>query len=223
MHSAAVLFDLDGTLADTAPDLGAALNRLLEEEGRSALPMEILRPHVSGGARSLIQAGFARVPGDDDFPRLTTRFLEHYAASLCVATELFPGVLAMLEVLEQRGLKWGIVTNKAQRFALPLVEQLGLRRRAACIVSGDTALRPKPHPAPLLLACAALQESPVSVSYVGDDRRDIVAGRAAGLSTVTAAYGYLGGEDHYATWQADAVIDQPGDLLALLGKPEYYG
>jgi len=218
MPRTAVLFDLDGTLADTAPDLGGALNRLLEEEGRPALPIELLRSHVSGGARTLILAGFARVPGDEDFPRLTTRFLEHYAAALCVATRLFPGVLAMLDTLEQRGLKWGIVTNKSQRFALPLVEQLGLRRRAACIVSGDTALRPKPHPAPLLLACAALQEDPASVSYVGDDLRDIVAGRAAGLRTVTAAYGYLGGEEHYDTWRADAVIGEPGDLPALLGQ-----
>jgi len=220
MPRGAVLFDLDGTLADTAPDLGAALNRLLEEEGRAQLPLGLLRSHVSGGARSLILAGFALGPGDEDFPRLATRFLEHYAAALCVATQLFPGILSLLEALEQRNLKWGIVTNKAQRFALPLIEQLGLRRRAACIVSGDTALRPKPHPAPLLLACAALQVSPANASYVGDDLRDIVAGRAAGLRTITAAYGYLGGEAHYATWQADAVISAPGDLLGLLGKQE---
>ena len=214
--AAAILFDLDGTLADTAPDLGGALNLLLAEANRPTLPLARLRPYVSGGARALIREGFGLLPQDGAYAPLLARFLQHYEAALCVATVLFPGVDAMLAGLEQRGLAWGIVTNKAQRFALPLVEQLGLRRRAACVVSGDTAWRPKPHPAPLLLGCAALQVAPDQAAYVGDDRRDIVAGRAAGMRTVTAAYGYLGGDEHYAAWQADAVILQPGDLLALL-------
>ena len=214
--SRAVLFDLDGTLADTAPDLGAALNRLLQEHERATLPLAQLRPHVSGGARALIKAGFGLSPGQEAYAGLAARFLEHYEAALCVATVLFPGTAAMLDALEQRAIKWGIVTNKAQRFALPLVAQLGLHRRAACVVSGDSALHPKPHPAPLLLACAALQVSPAEAAYVGDDLRDILAGRAAGMHTVTASYGYLGGAEHYDSWQADSVIHQPGDLLALV-------
>lgn len=214
--SAAVLFDLDGTLADTAPDLGAALNRLLIEEGRAALPLAQLRPHVSGGARALIREGFGLQASDAAYAALAERFLAHYAAALCVGTRLFPGVADLLAGLEQRRIPWGIVTNKAQRFALPLSEQLGLRQRAACVIGGDSALRPKPHAAPLLLACAALQVEPGQVAYVGDDLRDIVAGRAAGLRTVTAAYGYLGGDTHYSSWQADAVIATPLDLLAVL-------
>ena len=216
---AAVLFDLDGTLADTAPDLGGALNCLLREDGRPELPLAQLRPHVSGGARALIWAGYGLSAEDQGYASLTARFLAHYESALCLATTLFAGVDTMLATLEQAGIKWGIVTNKAQRFALPLTDQLGLRSRAACIVSGDSAWRPKPHPSPLLLGCAALQIDPASVSYVGDDRRDIDAGRAAGLRTVAAAYGYLGGEGHYDTWQADEVIFQPGDLLALLIRP----
>ena len=218
MPSSAVLFDLDGTLADTAPDLGAAVNRLLEEDGRAALPLATLRPHVSGGARALLQAGFGIAPADPAMPALAERFLAHYARALCVATELFPGVPMLLDALDARGIKWGIVTNKAQRFALPLVERLGLRARAACVVSGDTAARPKPHPAPLFMACAALGVVPTDTVYVGDDLRDIVAGRAAGLTTIVAAYGYLGGEGHYSSWQADAAIAEPGDLLALIGR-----
>lgn len=213
----AVLFDLDGTLADTAPDLGGALNRLLAEEGRAQLALPELRPHVSGGARGLIQIGFKLSPGDADFAALVSRFLEHYQGALCAGTELFPGMAELLDALEERGIKWGVVTNKAQRFTLPLVEQLGLRHRAACIVSGDSALRPKPDAAPLLLACAALQVAPERSIYVGDDRRDIVAGRAAGLRTVTAAYGYLGGDEPFETWPADAIIGEPAEILGLLG------
>ena len=215
-HTAAVLFDLDGTLADTAPDLGAALNRLLAEEQRALLPLAQLRPHVSGGARALLRAGFGLQPEDPAYAGFNARFLAHYATSLCVDTVLFPGVPELLERLEQEGIRCGIVTNKAQRFALPLVRQLGLAARAACVVSGDTAVRPKPHPEPLLFACAALQVAPARTAYVGDDLRDIQAGQAAGLATVTAAYGYLGGDSHYSDWQADAVIAAPADLADIL-------
>jgi len=214
----AVLFDLDGTLADTAPDLGGALNRLLEEEGRTPLPLPQLRPHVSGGARGLIRVGFQLAPSDEDFPGLVSRFLDHYRDALCAGTALFPGVAALLDAIEARGLKWGVVTNKAQRFTLPLVEQLGLLQRADCIVSGDSALRPKPDPSPLFLACAVLQAAPERAIYVGDDLRDIAAGRAAGTRTVTAAYGYLGGEAHYETWQADAIVNDPLEIIGLLDR-----
>ncbi|HUW37198.1 MAG TPA: HAD-IA family hydrolase [Rhodocyclaceae bacterium] len=215
---AAVLFDLDGTLADTAPDLGGALNRLLEEEGRAPLPLPQLRPHVSGGARGLIRAGFGLAPGDADYPGLVERFLEHYRGALCAGTVMFPGVAALLDGIEARGIKWGVVTNKAQRFTLPLVEQLGLLQRAGCIVSGDSALRPKPDPSPLLLACAALRVAPEHVIYVGDDLRDIVAGRAAGMRTVAAAYGYLGGDEPYQSWRADEVVSDPLDIIGLLER-----
>lgn len=213
----AVLFDLDGTLADTAPDLGGALNRLLNEEGLPALPLQQLRPHVSGGARGLIQAGFGLFPGDAAYAGLVVRFLRHYENNLCTDSTLFPGMAELLETLEERGIKWGIVTNKQQRFTLPLVELLGLRRRAGCIVSGDSAPRPKPHPAPLYLACAAIKVAPGQSIYVGDDLRDIVAGKAAGMRTVTAAYGYLGVDEPFETWQADAIIHDPMEILGMIG------
>jgi len=213
----AVLFDLDGTLADTAPDLGGALNRLLNEEGRPPLPLEHLRPYVSSGARGLIQIGFGLFPSDAGYAALVPRFLEHYRNNLCNETTLFPGIAELLDSLDEHGIKWGVVTNKAQRFTLPLIEQLGLRQRAACIVSGDSAPRPKPHPAPLLLACVASQVEPSQAIYVGDDLRDIVAGRAAGMRTVTAGYGYLGVAEPFDTWQADAIIDTPSEILGLLG------
>lgn len=214
---ATVLFDLDGTLADTAPDLGGALNRLLVEENLAPLPLQQLRPHVSGGARGLIQIGFRLSPGDAAYAALVHRFLEHYQSDLCTGTTLFPGMEELLDSLEERGIKWGVVTNKPQRFTLPLFEKLGLRHRAACIVSGDSAPRPKPHPASLLLACAATQVAPEQAIYVGDDLRDIVAGRAAGMRTVTAAYGYLGVAEPFESWGADAIIREPSEILGLLG------
>ena len=216
MKIEAVLFDLDGTLADTAPDLGGALNRLLTEEGLAPLPLQQLRPYVSGGARGLIQVGFGLFPTDVGYAALVPRFLEHYRHNLCNETTLFPGIEELLESLEERGIKWGVVTNKPQRFTLPLVEKLGLRQRAACIVSGDTSPRPKPHPAPLLLACATAQVAPEQAIYVGDDQRDIVAGKAAGMRTVTAAYGYLGVAEPFETWQADVIIHKPSEILSLL-------
>ena len=215
---AAVLFDLDGTLADTAPDLGGALNRLLAEEGRAPLPPYQLRPHVSGGARGLIRVGFGLAPGDAEYSALVERFLDHYRGALCEGTVLFPGVAALLDGIEARGLKWGVVTNKAQRFTLPLIERLGLAQRAGCIVSGDSTPHPKPDPSPLFLACSTLQVAPGQTIYVGDDRRDIIAGRAAGMRTVTAAYGYLGGDEPYQTWQADEVIHEPLDIIGLLDR-----
>ncbi|MDD5176994.1 MAG: HAD-IA family hydrolase [Sterolibacterium sp.] len=212
----AVLFDLDGTLADSAPDLGAALNLLLAEESRPPLALEQMRPHASNGVRGLLAAGFGITPGNADYAGFAKRFLDHYENLLCQGTVLFPGVTELLSELDQRGVCWGIVTNKVQRFTLPLVEGLGLRQRAACIVSGDSSPRAKPYPEPLLLACIAAQVKPSSSLYVGDDLRDIVAGRAAGLSTAAAAYGYLGSDTPPGSWQADAVIDHPAEILGLL-------
>ena len=212
----AVLFDLDGTLADTAPDLCTALNLLLAEEGNPPMTVEQARPHASSGARGLLGGAFGIAPGDAAYAALAQRFLIHYERVLCQATVLFPGIAELLVELDRLGLRWGIVTNKAQRYTLPLTEALGLRQRSFCIVSGDSSPRAKPHPAPLLLACAALQVPPARSLYVGDDLRDIVAGRAAGMGTVAAAYGYLGVEAVVASWQADAVVAQPGEILGLL-------
>lgn len=214
----AVLFDLDGTLADSAPDLGAALNLLLLEEGKAPLPQEQARPHTSSGVRGLLGAGFDLHPGDADYAALAKRFLDHYERLLCQGTRLFPGILELLDGLDQRGVRWGIVTNKTQRFTLPLVEGLGLRQRAACIISGDTSPRAKPHPDPLLLGCVAARVAPARSLYVGDDLRDIVAGRSAGLGTVAVAYGYLGVEMPIDAWQADAIVTEPEQILGLLGS-----
>lgn len=214
----AVLFDLDGTLADTAPDLGGALNRLLVEEGRPALPLEKYRPHTSNGTRGMLAIGFDIVPADPPYADLARRFLQHYENALCEHTVLFPDIAELLSSLEARGIRWGVVTNKPQRFTLPLLEGLGLRQRCACIVSGDSTPLPKPDPAPLLLACATAKVRPSHSLYVGDDARDIVAGRAADMITVAAAWGYLGVDVPIASWQAHAIIHRPDEVLGLLDR-----
>jgi len=213
--SKAVLFDLDGTLADTAPDLGAALNALRIENGHTALPIEQLRPHVSAGARGLIGAGFGIQPQSPDYSRLQQRFLALYEAALCVASHLFDGMADHLAELERHDIPWGIVTNKSQRFAVPLVEALGLRQRAACIVSGDSAPRPKPHVHPMSLASAIIGVAAADCIYVGDDERDIVAGRAAGMMTIAAAWGYLGDAKPPRDWGANAIASTPQDIFRL--------
>ena len=212
----AVLFDLDGTLADTAPDLGDALNRLLAEEGRPALAAGIYRPYVSQGSRGLLGIGFGLGPGDDAYAALQKRFLAYYEARLCEGTRLFEGMAELIEALERKDIAWGVVTNKPARFTLPLMERLGLRGRAASIVSGDSTVRPKPAPDPLLLACAEAGVPPTATLFVGDDLRDIQAGKAARTGTVAAAYGYLSGETPLDDWGADARIDHPLELLSLL-------
>lgn len=212
----AVFFDLDGTLADTAPDLGGALNRLLLEEGRPALAMTTLRPYVSAGTRGMLHIGFGLAPADPAYAELQRRFLALYEASLCVATSLFDGMAPLLEALENQGIAWGIVTNKPERFTLPLAALLGLAGRAAAIVSGDSTPTPKPSPAPLLLACATAGVAPGQALYVGDDLRDVQAARAAGMRSVAALWGYLGDGLPVADWGADEIIEHPGDLLDLL-------
>jgi 2-phosphoglycolate phosphatase len=212
----AVFFDLDGTLADTAPDLGGALNRLLRERGRVPLNMATLRPHVSAGTRGMIGVGFGLAPQDEAYAGLAQRFLELYAANLCDGTRLFDGMAALLEHLEGRNIRWGIVTNKPERFTVPLAERLGLSKRAAAIVSGDSVPTPKPAPDALLLACATAEVAPERTLYVGDDLRDVQAAHAAGIRAVAAAWGYLGDGQTISEWGADATIDSPLDLLNLL-------
>lgn len=208
----AVLFDLDGTLADTAPDLGAATNRLLEEEGRPALPLATLRPYTSSGVRGLLRASFDIGPDDSRYERLAARFLAHYEARLCEDTVLFNGIAELIDTLETAGLRWGIVTNKRRRFTDPLVARLGLSPRTPCVVSGDTTAEAKPSALPVLHACTLLGVAPHRALYVGDDLRDIQAGRNAGCGTVAVSYGYLGHSGPLGTWGADLIVDHPDQL-----------
>jgi len=213
---ALVLFDLDGTLADTAPDLAAAANACLSARGREPLPLGELRPWASHGARGLLHRAFGLAPGDPDYEALRVEFVQRYESALCVHTTLFAGVETLLARLDAAGLRWGIVTNKVSRLTNPLVRLLGLDARAACIVSGDTAVRPKPDPAPILHAldqCGCTQAAGI---YVGDDRRDIDAGRAAGVRTCAAAYGYSAQREDVLDWRADHVIQAPLELLDWL-------
>ena len=212
----AVLFDLDGTFADTAPDLCYALNLMRTARGLAPVALEVTRPVTSMGARGLLNAGFGIQPDHPDYQAMRDEFLDLYEQNLCHETVLFPGTLELLAVVESRGLKWGIVTNKAERFALPLLEQLHMGNRAACMIGGDTTGKLKPHPEPLLAASRRIAVAPAACVYVGDDQRDIDAGRAAGMMTVAVTYGYLNGSDP-AAWGADAVIGHPQELLAHLG------
>jgi len=212
----AVFFDLDGTLADTAPDLGGALNELLAERGRPALAMATLRPFVSAGTRGMLGIGFGLAPDHPDYPDLARRFLERYAARLCVGTRLFDGMAELLAELERRGIAWGVVTNKPARFTEPLMDCLLLTERMAAIVSGDSAPKPKPAPDTLLLAGEKAGVPPRLTLYVGDDLRDIQAAHAAGMRAIAASWGYLGDGLPIADWGADATIATPLELLDLL-------
>ena len=212
----AVLFDLDGTLADTAGDLAGALNRVRADRGQAPLPVESLRAHASAGARGLLGAGMGLTPDDPGYAAARDAFLAHYSACLADTTRLFEGVATMLEDLEARGLAWGIVTNKAERYTGPVVVSLGLAHRAGTIVCGDTTPHAKPHPAPLLHAASALRLPPSRCAYVGDDRRDIDAGNAAGMPTLVASWGYLGNGDPPSAWPALGWLASPGDLAGWL-------
>ena len=215
-HMRAVLFDLDGTLADTAPDLARALNRVRAAHRLAPMPVAITRPYTSSGARGLLKVGFGLDPEDERYEALRQQFLDFYAAEICVETRLFEGMAELLDQLDQDRLPWGVVTNKAERFTFPLLQGLHLDERAACVVGGDTAARAKPHPDPLLHAAAALQLPPSACLYVGDDLRDVQAARAAGMPVIAAKYGYLGDGGSIESWQADAIIDHPREVLDYL-------
>jgi len=212
----AVLFDLDGTLADTAPDMALTVNRMLERRGRAPVRIEAVRPHVSKGARGMIGAAFGLAPDDDGFQALREEFLDLYAQNLCVGTRLFPGMNELLEELESAGVLWGVVTNKFERFAVPLIESLGLAARAGVVVGGDTCPRPKPFPDPLLFAATNLGIAPMRTLYVGDDERDVQAARAAGMPVLVAGYGYLGDGAPPILWGADAIVDSPPAIGAWM-------
>lgn len=211
-----VLFDLDGTLADTAPDLAAIANKQRTARGLEPLPLDELRPLASHGARGLIGRALGIAPPSTEYDALKDEFYRWYDDALCVHTELFPGVPMLLDELERRGVPWGIVTNKIHRFTDPLVQALGLAQRAAVVVCGDTTPHAKPHPAPLHHAMQACGVHAAASVYVGDDKRDIEAGRAAGTRTVVASYGYLGHGADTSLWRADHAIETPPDLLVWL-------
>lgn len=212
----AVLFDLDGTLADTALDLGGALNRLLAEEGRSPVAHEKIRPIASHGARGLVELGFGIQRDAPGFDALRLRFLDHYEACFDQETVLFDEINTLIEALAAKGLQWGIITNKPMRFTDRLVPSLRFTVPPAVIVSGDTVGVPKPDPRPMLHACATLGVSPHDCWYVGDAERDIAAGKAVGMTTVLADYGYIADTDTPHLWGADFRIAAPLELLGLL-------
>ena len=212
----AMLFDLDGTLADTAADLGHVLNLQRVARGLEPLPLARLRPVVSQGARGLLRVGFGLTPEQEGYEPMRAEFLDLYARNLCRETRLFEGVSAVLDALDAAAIPWGVVTNKHARFTEPLIDALGLRYRAGCVISGDTCSRAKPHPDPLLEAARRLSVERTRCVYVGDDRRDVQAGRAAGMVAVVALYGYLGEEPDPGSWDAHRAVDHPLDLLGLL-------
>lgn len=211
----AVLFDLDGTLADTAPDLGYALNAMRLARGRPPLPPSATRPVASAGARGLLQAGFGVGPGHSDYDAMRNEFLQLYEANIFRETRLFPGMLELLDAIEARGLPWGVVTNKAERLARRLLDLLGMESRAACLVGGDSTPNIKPHPDPLLAACRALRRSAGDCVYLGDDLRDVDAAHAAGMKAAVARWGYLNGQDPQS-WNADWLLDHPRELQRYL-------
>jgi phosphoglycolate phosphatase len=207
----AVLFDLDGTLADTAPDMARTVNLMRTNRGLEAVPPAQVRPHVSQGARGMIMSAFGIGTDHPDFVAMRTEFLDLYAGNLCVDTQLFPGMDELLARLDREAIAWGVVTNKFERFARPLLDALGLGGRAAIVVGGDTCARAKPYPDSLLFAAGKLGVAPATALYVGDDERDVQAARAAGMPVLVAGYGYLGDGPPAEAWGADAIVDSvPG-------------
>jgi phosphoglycolate phosphatase len=211
----AVLFDLDGTLADTAPDLAFAINRMRAARGLPALPAASTRPVASLGARGLLGTGFGIGPEHPDYGAMREEFLRLYEANICRETRLFDGMDEVLPALRARGLAWGVVTNKSERLARKLLSLLPLSTPPACLVGGDSTPHFKPHPAPLLAACDAIPVSPRACIYVGDDQRDVEAGHAAGMKVAAARWGYLNGGDP-ESWRPEWLLDRPQDVLRIL-------
>ena len=212
----AVLFDLDGTLIDSAPDLGAAADKMRTDRGLPSLPLDRYRPMAGAGARGMLGEAFGMAPDHPEFPTLREEFFVNYEARMTELTSIFDGVPELVEQILQRKLAWGVVTNKAARFTEPLTRAMPLFATAGAVVSGDTTPHAKPHPAPLLEAATRLGLQPGQCIYVGDDERDIAAGLAAGMGTVAATYGYLGAKANPMEWGAHAAIKTPSELLQLL-------
>jgi len=211
-----VLFDLDGTLIDSAPDLAGAGDDMRIARGLPALGVAHFRPMVGSGARGMVGQAFGVTPDDERFTALRDEFLQRYEQRMTQATRIFEHMQPVIDALDAAGRPWGVVTNKATRFAAPLLQALQLGERAATLICGDTTAHAKPHPEPLLEAARRLGAEPASCLYVGDDLRDVVAGRAAGMTTVVAAWGYLGLGDAVDTWNADHIVHDGADLLKLL-------
>lgn len=217
LRPALVLFDLDGTLADTAPDLAAPVNAMRRERGLEALPLAELRPHASAGARGLLGAGLGITRDDPAFEALKDEFLARYEADMIVQTRLFDGMPELLDRIEAAGMAWGIVSNKVERYVRQIVTALGLDHRAATVIGGDTAARAKPWPDPLLLALTHTGKTAAQSVYLGDDIRDLEAARAAGMPMIAAAYGYVGVDNPPEQWGADAVVAHPDEIAGLIG------
>ena len=216
MNIGAVLFDLDGTLIDSAPDLAGAGNDMRVARGLAPYPLAHFRSMVGSGARGMVAQAFGVGPSDDDFGALRDEFLQRYEARMTQETRVFPDMLPVLSALNANALAWGIVTNKATRFSDPLVRSLGALSKAATLICGDTTPHAKPHPEPLLEAARRMGVAAADCVYVGDDLRDVQAGRAAGMATVAVAWGYLGAEAAIDTWGADHLVQTPAELLKLL-------
>ncbi len=211
-----ILLDLDGTLVDTAPDLGLALNMQRERHGMPSLPQVKIRPYASHGSKGLLSVGFGLTPQDAKFSAMREEYLDLYDQVFTRSPILFAGVVELLTAIESKGLRWGVVTNKPRRFTEPLLKAIHLDQRAACVISGDDASRAKPHPDTLLMACAQTATEPSDCVYMGDAERDIQAGKAAGMRTVLALYGYIDATDKPHEWGADAAINEPMELLSLI-------
>lgn len=214
--SSVILFDLDGTLADTAPDLALALNMQRERHGLAPLPLEAIRPYASHGSRGLLSIGFGLTPADTSFETMRDEYLSLYDAVFTNAPQLFSDMAVLLSEIESAGKAWGVVTNKPRRFSAPLMQALGLHARAACLVCGDDVAQAKPAPDSLLRACDLVGRNPADCVYVGDAERDIAAGKAAGMRTVLALYGYIDATEEPEAWAADASINTPLELLQLI-------
>ncbi|ART51646.1 phosphoglycolate phosphatase [Acidovorax carolinensis] len=214
----AVLFDLDGTLIDSAPDLGAAADKMRTDRGMPSLPADRYRPMAGAGARGMLGEAFGLTPEHPDYEALREEFFVNYERRMTHLTTVFDGVGPLIEQLLHKQMLWGVVTNKSARFTQPLTLAMPLFTTASAVVSGDTTPHAKPHPAPLLEAAARLGLAPDHCIYVGDDERDIIAGLAAGMGTVAATYGYLGAKSDPLQWGAHAVINSPTELLQLLGR-----
>jgi phosphoglycolate phosphatase len=212
----AILFDLDGTLIDSAPDLGAAADKMRVDRGMESLPFDLYRPLAGTGARGMLGVAFGITPDHSDFQAMREEFFCNYEADLTARTVVFDGVMDLVDKLTLRGMPWGVVTNKSERFALPLSRQLPLFRQCRVLIGGDTTPYAKPHPEPLFEAARRLAVDPVRCLYVGDDLRDVQAARAAGMAAAVASYGYLGEAGDPAGWGADFVLDEPLGLLKLL-------
>ncbi|WP_312462025.1 phosphoglycolate phosphatase [Comamonas sp.] len=212
----AILFDLDGTLIDSAPDLGAAADQMRVARGLPSLPMADYRPFAGSGARGMLRVAFGMQPEDAEFSTMREEFFQNYERRMTQDTTVFDGVSDMLASIVARQLHWGVVTNKSKRFTEPLSRQMALFASAGAVVSGDTTPHAKPHPEPLLEAARRIGVAPQDCVYVGDDERDIIAGKAAGMHTVAAVYGYLGEKQSVAHWEADDVINSPHELLKRL-------